>query len=66
MSNEQNDIDVLKKRLKESLAKVPARMSAATIQSVRDYKKRHADGSRLLTKRSITAAELNAAIQAVV
>jgi hypothetical protein len=65
MNTEQNDIEVLRKRLRESLAKAPSRLSAASIQTVRDYKKRHAEAAKLLVKRSVTVAELNSAIQLV-
>jgi ABC-type proline/glycine betaine transport system substrate-binding protein len=65
MNTEQNDIEVLRKRLRESLAKAPNRLSAASIQTVRDYKKRHAEAAKLLVKRSVTVAELNSAIQLV-
>ncbi len=65
MSTEQHDIEVLRKRLQESLTRAPARLATATIQSVRDYKKRHADATKLLAKRSVTVAELNSAIQSV-
>lgn len=61
----QQEIDRLRASLESSLQRAPGWISDASVQSVRDWKKRHAAAKKTAAKKSVTATELVSAIQSV-
>lgn len=62
---DQQEVDRLRASLEASLQRAPAWISDASVQSVRDWKKRHAAAKKTAAKKSVTATELVSAIQSV-
>lgn len=62
---QHNEIERLRAALRERMRKVPPGLSGASVQAVRDYKKRHQEAAKLLTKKSPSVGELTSAINSV-
>lgn len=61
----QQEIERLRASLESSLQRAPGWISGASVQAVRDWKKRHAAAKKLAVKKNATATELVSAIQSV-
>ena len=62
---DQQEVERLRASLESSLQRAPAWIAGASVQSVRDWKKRHAAAKKIAAKKTVTATELVSAIQSV-
>lgn len=62
---DQKEIDRLRASLESSLQRAPSWIAGASVQAVRDWKKRHAAAKKIAAKKTVTATELVGAIQSV-
>lgn len=60
-----SDLEYLRRKLREQLKKAPSSLATASVQTIREYKRRHAEATKLLQSRNATEAELASAIKAV-
>ena len=63
--HDKQEIDILRETLTNRMKRAPDWIGGASVQSVRDYKKRYKQAQKLLEKKTVTTPELTSAIQAV-
>lgn len=65
MTHDEKEVDRLRGILREGLRKVPARISSASVQVVRDYKDAYRRAVKVVDKRNATPSELQNMINQV-
>ena len=62
---DQQEIERLRQSLRERLQRAPAWINEASVQAVRDWKKAYDKARKTVEKKTVTATELQSAIQSV-
>ena len=62
---DQQEVERLRASLEHTLQRAPGWIAGASVQAVRDWKKRHAAAKKIAAKKTVTATELVSAIQSV-
>lgn len=65
MTHDEQETERLRGILREGLRKVPARISGASVQAVRDYKEAYKRALKVVDKRNATPSEIQSMINQV-